>query len=504
MNHSLKHFRVSNLLLLLTCLLLSSCNASIEKVAKKSNTINDKYRASIQYPLASVFDSESLNNIEIKDKDFGNHYYNLISHYAAKSMESDLSKNLFAYNDKNNYNGYIRCSLESYKFKTKCWELIPTVATLFVYTSFGGPMAHTTLERIYRFDIFDARGNNIKSYTVKGSARINHGLYTTSNYEGGELKAFRNALKKFEEAAAKDAFFINGKLNEASQFMTNMRNRQINERDMILADWLNSGELPSDKELNEAVTNAPEDYVGWGLRAVKNENNGRYSDALEDVNEYCRINPACNIMRPYYQKAKLLYQLNRKSEAYEAICVADELYPNDEAITLLKGRILFENRAFSDALLSFEKASQINPDNTDTYQLIDITRKTCKQLAENRKQEEEEELIKKAYAMQSIGNAMTNTANSIATLNNHNNNRSINSSSTYTHSSSNSSNQPKTVTKDCSMCHGRGWIAGTSGVSFDSSTSYYCKECGREVPSSHTHEVCPACRGNKVITTIRR
>lgn len=48
--------------------------------------------------------------------------------------------------------------------------------------------------------------------------------------------------------------------------------------------------------------------------------------------------------------------------------------------------------------------------------------------------------------------------------------------------------------KECSLCHGRGWIAGTKAPNYGTG-NYYCRECNREVPASHSHDICPSCGG---------
>lgn len=66
-----------------------------------------------------------------------------------------------------------------------------------------------------------------------------------------------------------------------------------------------------------------------------------------------------------------------------------------------------------------------------------------------------------------------------------------------------SSGGSSVVKQQCSLCHGKGWIAGTSTPTYGSSSSYYCSECGRQVPGSHSHDRCPSCSGTGYITTIR-
>lgn len=55
----------------------------------------------------------------------------------------------------------------------------------------------------------------------------------------------------------------------------------------------------------------------------------------------------------------------------------------------------------------------------------------------------------------------------------------------------------------CSLCHGKGWIAGTSTPTYGNSSSYYCSECGRNVSASHSHDRCPSCGGTGTTQTIR-
>lgn len=59
------------------------------------------------------------------------------------------------------------------------------------------------------------------------------------------------------------------------------------------------------------------------------------------------------------------------------------------------------------------------------------------------------------------------------------------------------------VQNKCSLCHGKGWIAGTSTPTYGSGGTYYCSECGRNVPASHSHDRCPSCNGKGYIEKIR-
>lgn len=47
----------------------------------------------------------------------------------------------------------------------------------------------------------------------------------------------------------------------------------------------------------------------------------------------------------------------------------------------------------------------------------------------------------------------------------------------------------------CSLCHGKGWIAGSSTPTYGVSGTRNCPDCGL-VNMSHSHDRCPACMGN--------
>ena len=503
-----RNITITGIVCLLIGLFLSSCNASIEKIAGKPVKIDQKYQASIHYPLATVVDFESLGKLNVKNVDYSNYHYDLIKQHTLKTMQSNLDTTMYSGSGNKGYNGYVKCSLVSQKSKMSYWEIIPALLTADLYMLCGGPIAHCTLEREYRFDIYDALGNNVKSYTYKGKGKNNMSLMSIGRWEGTELKAFRSALKKFDEAAAGDADYINIRLAESAKEYEARINRPFGERDLVLSDWLNSGEMPSEQELNDAVIQAPSDYVGWGLRAIYNSGRGAYNAALNDIEEYCKLNPTCDILQPYIMKGMLLYKLGRKSEAYEAFYVADKLYPGNEYIKVMIGSLLCEDGAYNVALQAFQDASKLNPDNTQTLQTVAELRGICERLSKERQNAEIDESMRLAMATQVVSNAVANATTSIAAL------ATSTSGAAPAYSTSNSgfvsdrsstsgsSGRNKPKTKECSMCHGKGWIAGTGTASFDSSSSYYCDECHRDVPSSHSHDLCPSCRGNKEVTTL--
>ncbi len=54
----------------------------------------------------------------------------------------------------------------------------------------------------------------------------------------------------------------------------------------------------------------------------------------------------------------------------------------------------------------------------------------------------------------------------------------------------------RTKSKQCSLCKGKGWIAGSKTPVYGTGGSYWCDECGREVNASHSHDRCPSCGGS--------
>ena len=57
----------------------------------------------------------------------------------------------------------------------------------------------------------------------------------------------------------------------------------------------------------------------------------------------------------------------------------------------------------------------------------------------------------------------------------------------------NSSTTPQTGTHKCGLCGGSGWVINNDGISFGNTK--YCDECGKTVPDSHYHTICPSCKG---------
>lgn len=58
-----------------------------------------------------------------------------------------------------------------------------------------------------------------------------------------------------------------------------------------------------------------------------------------------------------------------------------------------------------------------------------------------------------------------------------------------------SSMTPSSTTRTCSLCNGKGWIAGSKTPTYGSTTQHWCDECQRTVNPSHSHDRCPSCSG---------
>lgn len=61
------------------------------------------------------------------------------------------------------------------------------------------------------------------------------------------------------------------------------------------------------------------------------------------------------------------------------------------------------------------------------------------------------------------------------------------------------SNHPRsnssTYQQTCSLCKGKGWIAGSKTPTYGNSGTHWCSECSKTVNASHSHDSCPSCGG---------
>lgn len=68
-------------------------------------------------------------------------------------------------------------------------------------------------------------------------------------------------------------------------------------------------------------------------------------------------------------------------------------------------------------------------------------------------------------------------------------------------SGTNENQTPQSIIKQetCSLCHGKGWIAGSKSPTYGNTGTHWCQECGQNVLWSHSHDLCPSCRGKGTI-----
>lgn len=478
--------------------ILTGCNPNIHKTASTTNKV-DKNLASLQYSMHTIINPEMIS-MDHKHFAYSAASKDLIYAYASALFLKDF--NVHANNlNPELFNGYIKCKITDAKEKGKAWGI-----PFMILTCCLDPVAgHVKFEREYEFDIFDALGQKIATYNIKGTKNNTMCLYSTNNYDGTEVLALKNALKKLYEQMDNDAPMLNRKLNIASNSLRTELNKRINERDMVLADWINSGEKLPINTINEAIEEAPNDYVGWGLRIQYHMDHGSYNAALNDIETYCTLNPTCRIIMPYYLKANLLYRLGRKEDALESLVLAKAYHPDNEYIYILEGLIFTDFGIITNAIQSYEKAVSINPDDENSIKIIQALRLTKKELTQMKAKEEAEEWAKKSAALNQIATAYNNISTSLTyltsrPLNNKGVNSNKNGNDRY-NGNINLHDQNRTTTKVCSMCHGKGWVVGNSNMSFGNNK--YCDECQRVVPESHSHDECPSCQGNGEITTIK-
>lgn len=75
----------------------------------------------------------------------------------------------------------------------------------------------------------------------------------------------------------------------------------------------------------------------------------------------------------------------------------------------------------------------------------------------------------------------------------------IKGNSTSTYNNSTSSGTTSRSKHTCSFCNGKGWRTGSKTPTYGSTTRYWCEECDRMVNPSHSHDMCPSCRGRGYI-----
>ena len=249
--------------------------------------------------------------------------------------------------------------------------------------------------------------------------------------------------------------------------------------------------------MNDRIKKSPDDYTARGFRSIILAKNGKYTSAIRDIEKLCREVPTLKAFNPYALKSEWLLEIGKYNEAITAGKLATLFLPKQEVSWSTYAIALANAGIFKEAGRAFQKASEINPDNSRYRQLTSEMKKYSLLAEENIRDYNNSVMETQLNAFRRATSAFNATAVTLSNLNRNNptvvNNNNFNDSG---------SSSQKSIVKEveCSLCHGKGWIAGTKGVSIGG--SYYCDECHREVPSSHSHDICPSCRGNKTIKRI--
>lgn len=489
----------------LILIVLSSCNASLKKASKNSVALPKECVLLNKYCLNTYFDANSYGNLystkmHSEDKERFDIYKNEIVDECSKMFDRSMS-NVWGKNTSRIPSGYVICTIKSGKMSNKLWGLAPMILTCGNYVLMGGPVGHTNYKREYVFDVYDNSGNLIKTYTIEGKKNQIKSLVTTSQQSSIELQAFKSALKKFQKLYFNDYSSIEASISRNNKKIeSDMHDEDREERIVTMCSWIDSNVLPSDEELQQAITVAPEDFVGWGLLIEKNLSDQRYYEALQNVDKYIELNPTCNIIHPYLKKAVICKLLTRDTEAMKNAFTAFQLEPDYLPARSLLVSLLIEEGCFSDALKYVDEELANNPGNIDYLQIQKDLNNYIAQSKENIKKDKEAEQLRQAMAMSAMADANRVFAQSITNITNLKNPSQPANNAQYI--PQNRSSQISAKEKECSMCKGKGWIVSFDTPTFDSSTSRYCDECHREVYASHSHKTCPSCKGRKVVTTL--
>lgn len=69
--------------------------------------------------------------------------------------------------------------------------------------------------------------------------------------------------------------------------------------------------------------------------------------------------------------------------------------------------------------------------------------------------------------------------------------------------SNNTGSNSSTYQQTCSLCKGKGWIAGSKTPTYGNSGTHWCSECRKTVNASHSHDICPSCSGKGYYNKIK-
>jgi len=507
-------------------LMTAGCNSSVNSVLKNPNNL--KYsEADKCIPMLPVyFDIESVYSAFMQDKktkSYNNRFRNEWDVYSEdiydafqKIATNDLAKNVYSSQKSARYNGYIRARIVSAKTSAHCAMIAPTILTLGVSMLCGAPVAHGGVECNYMFDVFDCFGNVIKSYPVKSYVRQYAGLYQMfgdTSIRGVMAASYRKAVAIFEKCLMEDKNLIvttlrnsNAKMDKAKvQAAELMDQKGLN----AFEDYLQYSETQPKlllRKLNEVLNYDQNNVYARMFRSFARTNSCDYTGALSDISAYADVNPTCQYSHPYAYKATLLGILGRN---FESLVEADKavFYDGNSADSWLAlGRSYGKLRLYKEGVAALKKCVELNPNYIEVHTEIQEMENELERVSTNRQMHEAYISQLAMNAISRATNAITSNVTTVSQILSPQKGSAVSSVENRNKVSSLSTGNSRTSIErvECSNCHGKGTVAGTSTVSFSSSSTYYCEECHREVPSSHSHDRCPSCMGKGYITRIKR
>ncbi len=503
---------------LLCAAILSGCNTSYNSALKHPNKLTYPSANKTIPALQIYFDIESLDNLTMgagRDRQIEeiNMYKPRIYGDILEIANNDLRRNVFSPKTPKKYNGHIRVKIASTKISGHYAMVAPSILCLGVPMLLGAPICHAGYECNFVFDVCDNYGNIVKSYPVKTYTRKYVSLYALF----GDLSIrspfavnFKKAMKQFEIDLMNDRHFITSALKKANDKVERSRSvaMDLMEQKGVKAfadhlDYLEVNPLMLQNRLDKVIEEDPRDVYARMFRAFTRANNQNYTGALSDISAYADVNPTCPSSHPYAYKSTLLNMLNRNLESLIAADKAVFYDGNSADSWLALGRAYNKLGLYDKGIPALKRSLEIDPNLVAVYDEIrqceDMRSQQMASLQAYEYYRQQQAAMAIANASNAISNSMTTLSNLIAPAAPVSSNL---SASPQSNQSTHSSGGTERV--ECSNCHGKGTVAGTSTASFSSSSSYYCDECHRTVPSSHSHDRCPSCMGKGYVIRIKR
>lgn len=410
---------------LISSLLTTGCSPNLKSVQKPNELKTEYYSRSVP-TLVPILDKEAYETVleTLKENYIGKpDFYN----DALTFMQMDLNKNLFPTNlfstTKTGENGYITCRILSHKTKPHaasafCILALVCTATL---SSYFMPVSIDKTMQSFEFSIYDCYDRLVKTYEIDAKVKRAYWLWTVIGYDGraGHLNVFKRAIKEFEEQVIADTT-IAARIAEAIEHRESERKEAAQaisivnpafESAVIIA---NSGNYESALTiLNNVIAESPYHASSYLLRGVCHYEMGYYVEALNDYTRCAQLAPRESGINAYINKALVLIQMNKPSEAYVAAVNAVDLYPNDENSRFVLALTLDLTGRYAEAIEEYNQVLSINPNRIELHDRISSLKNVIRGNEQNKALRQQELLNRQTVAIQQISNAQTNMFNTI-------------------------------------------------------------------------------------------